>query len=78
MPKIVDIHRRNGVAGQVAYRVTVDHGPDNGGQTTCELVGSTYGSPGPVVMITSVQSFVTDPGQYGETFDRDWIRRFFA
>lgn len=80
------VRRHDGVAGQVAYSVdvttsTYPHDEDAGETVTDEsqlvLVGSVYGSPGPVVMVTGpVQVFVTDPSRFGDTFDRAWAYRF--
>lgn len=70
---------RRGVAGQVAYATTT-FSPDYGATTHTEFVGSTYGTPGPVVMATAGagQVFVTDPGRFGGTFDLAWVKRFFG
>jgi hypothetical protein len=68
------IRRSNGVAGQVSYSVDVTY-PDEP-TSRVEFVGSTYG--GPVVMVTnSGQTFVVNPGRFGE-FGPDWVRRFFG
>lgn len=52
------------------------------GEPTYEVtfVGSTYGTPGPVVMVTEDlnETFVTDPGRFGSTFNPSWVRAFFA
>lgn len=73
------VTRIAGIAGQVAYRVTVQYeGADWSELSTCELVGSeVYG--GPVVMVapSGAQTFVTDPGRFG-LFGREWVRRFFG
>lgn len=67
----VSIKVRRGVAGQVS--VTADT-PD--GQLT--FTGSEYG--GPVVMITptGAQTFVTDPGRFGNRLDVAWVERFLG
>lgn len=50
-----------------------------------EFVASRYGSPGPIVMIVdahdatkSYQTFVTDPGRFGDRLNASWVARFFA
>jgi hypothetical protein len=64
----VKIKKSAGVAGQYSLTAETEHGP-------VAFVGSNYG--GPVVMITDsgVQTFVTDPGRFGE-FGEAWVRRF--
>jgi hypothetical protein len=64
------IRKTQGIAGQVSYSVDTDAG-------TITFVGSeVYG--GPVVMITGkLQTFVTDPGRFGN-FGKEWIERFLA
>lgn len=58
-----------GIAGQFGVTADTEDGP-------ITFVGSTYG--GPVVMITSeIQTFVTDPGRFGE-FGVEWVERFLA
>lgn len=74
MPTLSTIKRTNGVAGQIAYDVTVTYP----GETPAPVafVGSVYG--GPVVMVAyGRQTFVTDPSRFG-TFSPEWVRRFFA
>lgn len=78
MVEILHIKRETGVAGGVAYRVTVRY-PDEPASTVV-FAGNTAGQPGPVVMITpgNVQTFVTDPGRCGSRLDESWVRVFFA
>lgn len=65
-----------GVAGQVCVTGTVTYPGED--PCTVTFVGSCYGAPGPVVMcLGQTQTFVTDPGRYGDTFGEDWVRRFF-
>lgn len=75
MGKLVSLTRRSGVAGQVGFDVVTDH---DGEQSTLGFVGNTAGGPGPVVMIlpSGYQTFVNDPGRFGETFGQDWVKRF--
>lgn len=64
------ITRRGGIAGQVQIDATVDEG------RMISFVGSeAYG--GPVVMIgeSGAQTFVTDPGRFGD-FGVQWVKRF--
>lgn len=85
---IHNVTRRDGIAGQVAYVVdvtttTYPHNDDEGETVTDEsqlmLVGSVYGSPGPVVMVAGpVQVHVTAPHRFGDTFDAAWAYRFAA
>lgn len=49
-----------------------------------EFVASRYGSPGPVVMRQhahdperTYETFVTDPGRFGDRLDASWVARFF-
>lgn len=76
MAKIEKITRNAGIAGQFSVTVTVSF--PEGDDVTATFVGSSYGEPGPVVMIspTGIQTFVTDPGRFGVTFGEKWVRRF--
>lgn len=83
---IHDVRKSGGIAGQVAFHAdvtttTYPHNDEEGETVTDEytvhLVGSVYGSPGPVVLVShGVESFVTDPARFGETFDAAWAYRF--
>lgn len=78
-PTITTPKRTNGVAGQIAYTTTVTYEDEAPRDVT--FVGNVYG--GPVVMVTQAsngretQTFVTDPGRFGD-FGPEWVRRFFA
>lgn len=74
-PKVTDVKRHAGVAGQFSVTATVTY-PDEGSERI-EFVGSTYG--GPVLMRTPAghDLFVSDPGRHGE-FGAEWVTRFFA
>lgn len=74
-PTLGPIRRRNGVAGQVAYDVTVTYPGEDAARVS--FVGSTFG--GPVLMVTAsgVETFVTDPARFG-AFGPGWVRRFFS
>lgn len=74
--KIVTIKRNAGIAGQFSVAVTVSF--PEGDDCTAEFVGSSYGEPGPVIMVSpaGAQTFVTDPGRFGATFGEKWVRRF--
>jgi hypothetical protein len=63
------INKQNGPAGQVSYTAETDNGP-------LTFVGSVYG--GPIVMITPSghQTFVSDPGRFGNILDETWIQNF--
>lgn len=72
-PQHLHLKRHGGIAGQ--FSVTADVTYADEATRRVEFVGSTYG--GPVVMRTgSVETFVSDPGRFGE-FGVDWARRFF-
>lgn len=73
-PKLSQIRRRNGVAGQISYSVDVTYPGEP--TETLTFVGSVYG--GPVVMVSpnGAQAFVTDPQRFG-SFGPEWVRRFF-
>lgn len=74
-PKIVGtITRTTGVAGQIAYDVTVQY-PDEP-PMRCGFVGSIYGGPVVAISPTFGQTFVSDPARFG-TFSPIWIRRYF-
>lgn len=77
-PEVLKVARQRGVAGQVGYTATVQYPDEEVG--TVQFVGNTSGEPGPVVMVSSTgaQTFVTDPGRFGSTFDEAWVRRFFT
>lgn len=66
---VIKVHR--GIAGQVVIDAMRDG-------MRVSFSGSTYGAPGPVVMITETgaQVFVSDPGRFGEKFGTDWVRAF--
>lgn len=80
------VRRYDGVAGQVAYSVdvttsTYPHNEDEGETVTDEsthiVLGSTYGSPGPVFAIVGgMQTYVDSPARFGDTFDAAWAYRF--
>jgi hypothetical protein len=75
------ITRINGIAGQFAYAATVTHTGDGWTDTgVTTFVGSIYGTPGPVVAITGggMQFFVSDPSEYGDTLNPEWVRRYFG
>lgn len=41
--------------------------------------GSTYGSPGPIVMVTdSFQEFVRNASRHGAKLDESWVRSFYG
>ena len=76
-PTIGKIRRHNGVAGQIAYSVSVTYPGEDSSVVT--FVGSSvYG--GPVVMQTESNPrgvFVVDVERFGK-FGPDWVRRFFS
>lgn len=74
-PTLGKIKRTNGVAGQVAYDVEVTYPGQQ--PSTATFVGSVYGGPVVMVLPSGVQTFVTEPSQYGK-FSPTWVRRFFG
>lgn len=79
-PILGKIVRHSGIAGQLAYSVSVSY-PGETGATVVTFTGSTFGQPGPVVMLTDAFPrgiIVSDSGQYGATLSPEWVRRFFG
>ena len=72
------IKRETGVAGQVAYTVTIT---EDGERSRVTFVGTVYGTPGPVVMVSHGdglgQTFVRNPERFGAKFNPAWVRAFF-
>lgn len=65
------IEERRGVAGQIAYTVVTDH------LHYFQLVGSDYGTPGPVTLIVGgIQSQVTAASRFGERFDLEYVKNW--
>jgi hypothetical protein len=64
----MEIKRHTGIAGQYSLSTKTEHG-------TLTFVGSEYG--GPVVMVSpsGAQTFVSDPGRFGD-FGKPWVQRF--
>jgi hypothetical protein len=78
-PTLGRIVRHAGIAGQLAYSVSVAYPNERASVVT--FTGSVYGTPGPVVMVTPGNPrgmFVTSPERFGETFGPAWVRSFFA
>lgn len=75
MPTVSKIKKHAGIAGQ--YSVTAEVTYEGEAPEKIEFVGSVYG--GPVVMVTpaGTQTFVSEPGRFGE-FGTKWVERFFA
>lgn len=70
------IRKETGVAGQIAYVVTVSY-PDES-PSTVRFVGSVYG--GPVLMQTASNpsgTWVRHAERFGK-FGPEWVRQFFA
>lgn len=74
-PVLGSITRSAGVAGQVAYHVQVTYPGEEPFRTT--FVGSAYGGPVVAIGPGGTQTFVTDPGRFGE-FSPRWVRRFYG
>jgi hypothetical protein len=64
------ITKRTGIAGQYSLTAATDDG-------VVTFTGNVYG--GPVVMTTpsGIETFVSDPGRFGD-FGEAWVRRFFG
>ncbi len=80
-PKLGPIVRTTGAAGGIAYTVTVVYPPANGGGSVrVTFIGSTYGTPGPVLMQLGDGSggFVSHAEDYGDKLSPGWIRRFYG
>lgn len=78
MPEIIGkIKKKGGVAGQVAYDLTVQYEGEE--PTKVGFVGYAYGSPGTVVAISPAgrQTYVSAPERFGDSFDEAWVRAFF-
>jgi len=79
-PTLGPIRRESGIAGQIAYSVPVSYP----GESTriVSFVGSTYGTPGPVVMVTGPghadQIVVDSPARHGSTLSPAWVRSFYG
>ncbi len=76
-PKITNIKRHNGVAGQFSY--TVDTRYPGEEVTKTEFVGSTYGDGVVLVMGNGKQVFVRPSGRFTDfsTLNPQWVRDFF-
>lgn len=75
-PTLGRIVRHAGVAGQLAYSVSVTYSGEPA--AVVSFTSSTYG--GPVVMTWPAMPrgmFITDPARFG-TFGPEWVRRFFG
>lgn len=74
MTKVENVKRHRGIAGQ--YSVTADVTYENEPTEHVEFVGSGYGGPVVMVLPSGRQTFVTDPGRFGE-FGTEWVHKFF-
>ncbi|MDQ3222055.1 MAG: hypothetical protein M3Q75_01035 [Gemmatimonadota bacterium] len=73
-PTVTNLRKHAGIAGQFQVSATVTYPGED--PNTLAFVGSVYG--GPVVMVTDAgQTFVTDPGRFGE-FGTAWLVRFIG
>ena len=64
------VTKHNGVAGQFSLSAETTDG-------TLTFVGSVYGGPVVMVLPSGTQTFVSDPGRFGE-FGEEWVKRFIA
>jgi hypothetical protein len=74
-PVLGEITTERGVAGQVAYRVTVTYPGED--PRPSRFVGNVSGGPVWAELGAMGGVWVTDPGRFGE-FGREWVRRFYA
>ncbi len=73
-PLVEKVTLCSGVAGQISVTAEVTYPGEE--PSTIGFFSSVYG--GPVVMaFGETQTYVTDPGRFGE-FGTDWVRRFFS
>ena len=76
--KIGRIRKVNGIAGNFLLTVLVWY-PGETKPYRVAFHGSTYGSPGPIVMVSETgQEFVRDAGKYGAKLDESWVRKFYG
>ncbi len=71
----VTIDEEFGLAGQVIYTLTYADG------THAQIVGTIYGSPGPVHLLMQQwvdQFLVVKAERFGEKFDRQWVERYIT
>ena len=80
-PEVLNVRKTAGIAGQVRYTAVVRY-PGEEDNRTVWFVGSTYGAPGPVLMLTEnllpEGIYVSHPERFGERFGPDWVRAFYA
>lgn len=74
-PTVSKVKKQAGIAGQFAVTAEVTYAGEE--PVKAEFVGSTYGGPVVMVLPSGLQTFVTDPGRFGE-FGTTWVERFFA
>lgn len=72
--EVLSIKREGGVAGQYALVASVQY--ENEAPDEVSFVGSIYGGPVVMVLSSGTQTFVHDPGRFGE-FGEQWVRNFF-
>lgn len=78
-PTITRPRVKHGVAGQIIAWTKVTYPGEPA--SVVRFYGSTFGSPGPVVMVSgnpALQTYVDAPGRFGESLDAEWVRRFFG
>lgn len=77
MPEIIGKIKRSAIADQVSYNLTVQYEGED--PSAVGFVGSPHGNPGPIVAISpaGIQTFVVNPGRFGDSFDESWVRNFF-
>lgn len=80
-PVLGPIHRKTGVAGQVAYSVDVTYTYGTVTETNrATFYGSLYGTPGPVHASfgSRQQVRVDSPERFGDKFSAAWVRAYYG
>lgn len=76
---IHSVKRAAGIAGQFSVTADVTHHHDAGDdRSSVTFVGSVYGGPVVMVLESGTQTFVSEPGRFGETFGEAWVRAFLT
>jgi hypothetical protein len=71
---VSNVRRHAGIAGQFSVSADIT---DEWGTVTLTFVGSTYGGPVVMVLPPGIETFVSNPGRFGD-FGEEWVRRFLA
>lgn len=75
-PRLLGATVAHGAGDQIAVTARVLYGTKS---HETLFVGSRWGNPGPVVMVLDgMETFVADPGRFGDRFGAEWVARFYA